>query len=203
MKFLALATLSVFGLVAAQDLTGLPTCAYQCALSGIGSTGCAVTDSACICAAQSFLSDVQNCITAPGGCDEADVQGKNAPPSTLPTLFFSVLTCSINTATLQFAQNFCGGSVNGTNSTSSTMTPSSSATGSGASMSATESPSSTESSSGSSTSASESSSETGSSGGSASASVASVTSGAFAKPTLAALGVAQLLGVAGVAVAAL
>ena len=89
MKFLALAALSVFGLVAAQDLTGLPTCAYNCALQGIGSTGCAVTNSTCICSAQSFLSDVQTCITAPGACDEADVQGKayyySLPPSPVPS----------------------------------------------------------------------------------------------------------------------
>lgn len=79
MKFLTLAALSVFGLVAAQDLSGLPACAYNCALQGIGGTGCSVTDSACICAAQSFLSDVQSCISAPGACSEADIQGK--PPS--------------------------------------------------------------------------------------------------------------------------
>lgn len=78
MKFLSLAILSLVGLVAAQDLSGLPTCAYNCALQGIGGTGCAVTDSKCICAASSFLSSVQSCIEAPGGCNASDVQGKNA-----------------------------------------------------------------------------------------------------------------------------
>ncbi|RVX68518.1 hypothetical protein B0A52_07942 [Exophiala mesophila] len=76
-----LGLLSLLHLSAAQEPT-LPACATSCALTAIGSTGCSVTDAACICSATSFLEGVQACITT--ACSAEDQQ-----------------------ATLAYAQSFC------------------------------------------------------------------------------------------------
>ncbi|ETN38354.1 uncharacterized protein HMPREF1541_06389 [Cyphellophora europaea CBS 101466] len=177
MKAFTLAALSLFALVAAQSLSDLPACATTCALNSISSTGCAVTDNACICGNQGFLSGVQQCITAPGGCNEADVQ-----------------------ATLAFAATFCGNDTiaNGTSAANGTASTTTTATESSGTASETASESSPES------TASESSSEASSGASSASESAASATSSdSFAAPTLVAMGIAQFLGVAAVVGAAL
>jgi len=85
MRFFALASVglfSLFTLAVSQSLSGLPTCAETCALNSIAATGCAVTDTHCICTATSFLSGVATCITT--ACSPAD-----------------------QAATLQFAQSYC------------------------------------------------------------------------------------------------
>lgn len=72
-----IALFALLGLVAAQtvpDLSQLPQCAQTCTLQGIGASGCDVTDLACICGSQSYLDSVQACITAPGACNEQEVQ---------------------------------------------------------------------------------------------------------------------------------
>ncbi|EXJ64907.1 hypothetical protein A1O7_01246, partial [Cladophialophora yegresii CBS 114405] len=68
---------------ASQDLSTLPSCAVSCATSAIGSTGCAITDAACVCSASSFLTGVQSCIST--ACSPTD-----------------------QAATLAFAQQYCG-----------------------------------------------------------------------------------------------
>ncbi|KAI9769613.1 MAG: hypothetical protein M1839_003615 [Geoglossum umbratile] len=67
----AIAVLAGSG-VMAQDLSALPTCAQSCAISGISSTGCGITDLKCICSAQAFLTSVGTCTTA--ACSAADLQ---------------------------------------------------------------------------------------------------------------------------------
>jgi len=85
MRFFALASVglfSLFNLALSQSLAGLPACAETCALNSITATGCAVTDTHCICTATSFLSGVASCITT--ACSPAD-----------------------QAATLKFAQSYC------------------------------------------------------------------------------------------------
>ncbi|KAF3911140.1 hypothetical protein AA313_de0207731 [Arthrobotrys entomopaga] len=59
--------------LASAQLDKLPTCALTCAISSIGTSGCAQTDIACICKASSFLTGILSCIQAPGGCTPAEV----------------------------------------------------------------------------------------------------------------------------------
>ncbi|MCJ1292575.1 hypothetical protein MMC34_004126 [Xylographa carneopallida] len=58
-------------LVAAQDLSGLPSCALTPAINSLSSTGCALTDVACICNDSSFLHSLQTTVEAV--CDQADL----------------------------------------------------------------------------------------------------------------------------------
>ncbi|MCJ1392700.1 hypothetical protein MMC18_005571 [Xylographa bjoerkii] len=58
-------------LVAAQDLSGLPSCALTPAISALGSTGCALTDVACICKNTGFLTSLETTVEA--ACDAADL----------------------------------------------------------------------------------------------------------------------------------
>jgi len=58
-------------LVAAQDLSGLPSCALTPAISALGSTGCALTDVACICKNTGFLTSLESTVEA--ACDAADL----------------------------------------------------------------------------------------------------------------------------------
>lgn len=69
-KIAFLATL-LAPLVAAQDLSGLPSCALTPAISALGSTGCALTDVACICKDSSFLMSLETTVEA--ACDAADL----------------------------------------------------------------------------------------------------------------------------------
>ncbi|MCJ1432441.1 hypothetical protein MMC27_001797 [Xylographa pallens] len=69
-------------LVAAQDLSGLPSCALTPAINSLSSTGCALTDVACICNDKSFLMSLETTVEAV--CDQADL-----------------------TKALQFAQTLC------------------------------------------------------------------------------------------------
>ncbi|KAK4937071.1 hypothetical protein LTR10_022194 [Elasticomyces elasticus] len=73
---------ALFNVAASQDLSGLPSCAVNCAVGAIGTTGCALTDVHCICTATTFLSGVETCIQ--GACNATDQQ-----------------------ATIQFAEQFC------------------------------------------------------------------------------------------------
>ncbi|KAI1622295.1 CFEM domain-containing protein [Exophiala viscosa] len=73
---------ALFNVAASQDLSGLPSCAVNCAVGAIGTTGCALTDFHCICSATTFLSGVETCIQ--GACNATDQQ-----------------------ATIQFAEKFC------------------------------------------------------------------------------------------------
>ncbi|KAK6343861.1 hypothetical protein TWF696_007516 [Orbilia brochopaga] len=57
--------------LAAAQLDQIPTCALGCAISSIGSSGCAQTDIACICSASSFLTGILDCIQ--GACTDAEV----------------------------------------------------------------------------------------------------------------------------------
>ncbi|MCJ1385895.1 hypothetical protein MMC17_009019 [Xylographa soralifera] len=58
-------------LVAAQDLSGLPSCALTPAINSLSSTGCALTDVACICNDSSFLHSLETTVEAV--CDQADL----------------------------------------------------------------------------------------------------------------------------------
>jgi len=82
MKFTVVAALGLLTFASSQSLSGLPQCAESCAISAVGSTGCAVTNATCICEATSFLQGVDSCIQT--ACSAADIQ-----------------------ATLQFAQKYC------------------------------------------------------------------------------------------------
>ncbi|RDA85378.1 hypothetical protein CP532_6402 [Ophiocordyceps camponoti-leonardi (nom. inval.)] len=55
----------VAGLVAAQDMSGLPACAKDCVsknMSGSGVGGCPSTDIGCICKNKDFLNNIACCL---------------------------------------------------------------------------------------------------------------------------------------------
>ncbi|MCJ1396943.1 hypothetical protein MMC11_000135 [Xylographa trunciseda] len=58
-------------LAAAQNLSGLPSCALTPAISALGSTGCALTDVKCICDNTKFLQSLQTTVEAV--CSPADL----------------------------------------------------------------------------------------------------------------------------------
>ncbi|MCJ1250250.1 Mucin-13 [Trapelia coarctata] len=58
-------------LVSAQSLNGLPTCAETAAISALGSTGCGLTDFACICKNSAFLTSLQPQVAA--ACSPSDL----------------------------------------------------------------------------------------------------------------------------------
>jgi hypothetical protein len=58
--------------MASAQLDKIPQCALGCAISSIGTSGCAQTDIHCICQASSFLTSILTCIK--GACSEADVE---------------------------------------------------------------------------------------------------------------------------------
>ncbi|KAI9774127.1 MAG: hypothetical protein M1840_005220 [Geoglossum simile] len=67
----ALAVLAGSG-VMAQDLSQLPACAQTCAIGGISSSGCALTDFKCICSASAFLTAMGECTAK--ACTEDDIK---------------------------------------------------------------------------------------------------------------------------------
>jgi len=58
-------------LIAAQDLSGLPSCAETPAIAALGSTGCSITDIACICKDSAFLTSLEPAVAA--ACSPADL----------------------------------------------------------------------------------------------------------------------------------
>ncbi|KAF3940832.1 hypothetical protein ABW19_dt0204409 [Dactylella cylindrospora] len=58
--------------LAAAQLDALPTCSLTCAISAIGTSGCAQTDIACICSASTFLTGIYTCIQ--GACTPAEIE---------------------------------------------------------------------------------------------------------------------------------
>ncbi|KAF3309151.1 hypothetical protein TWF173_011383 [Orbilia oligospora] len=54
-----------------RQLDQIPSCALQCALGSLQSTGCPTTDFACICRASAFVSSLIPCVQA--GCSEAEI----------------------------------------------------------------------------------------------------------------------------------
>jgi hypothetical protein len=55
-----------------RQLDQIPSCALSCALSSLGSTGCAQTDFACICKANSFITALVPCVQ--GACSAAEYE---------------------------------------------------------------------------------------------------------------------------------
>ncbi|KAI1614145.1 hypothetical protein EDD36DRAFT_435297 [Exophiala viscosa] len=96
---------ALFNVAASQDLSGLPSCAVNCAVGAIGTTGCALTDVHCICSATTFLSGVETCIQ--GACNATDQQGKTCPAYIKHFRELRVDSLCFGLATIQFAEKFC------------------------------------------------------------------------------------------------
>lgn len=58
----------------ASIIAEIPSCATGPLVSGISSSGCQITDSACICGNQKLISDLQTAVKAQ--CSEADLASK-------------------------------------------------------------------------------------------------------------------------------
>lgn len=72
MKTSSILAVATGAVLAAAQLDQIPVCALSCAITSIGSSGCAQTDIACICQAQTFLTGILSCIQ--GSCSEAEIQ---------------------------------------------------------------------------------------------------------------------------------
>lgn len=72
MKFFAVAATMAVA-VSAVTVADLPSCATTCALNAVGSSKCAVTDTACLCKDTAYAAALTACVQT--GCDTAD-QGK-------------------------------------------------------------------------------------------------------------------------------
>ncbi|KAF3175649.1 hypothetical protein TWF788_008363 [Orbilia oligospora] len=64
-----------------RQLDQIPSCALQCALGSLQSTGCPTTDFACICRASAFVSSLIPCVQA--GCSESEIESTIAAASAL------------------------------------------------------------------------------------------------------------------------
>ncbi|KAF3916514.1 hypothetical protein ABW20_dc0101378 [Dactylellina cionopaga] len=73
MKTSAILTIVAGAVLAAAQIDKIPPCALTCAISQIGTSGCGQTDIACICKAQTFLTGIVACISAPGACNPAQI----------------------------------------------------------------------------------------------------------------------------------
>lgn len=72
MKTSAIIAAAAGAALAVAQLDQIPTCALSCAITSIGSSGCAQTDIACICSASSFLTGILTCIQ--GSCTAAEIE---------------------------------------------------------------------------------------------------------------------------------
>ncbi|KAL2427253.1 hypothetical protein ABEF95_010692 [Exophiala dermatitidis] len=180
-SFLAAGIMLHLQLATSQELSDIPVCAQQCIVTAITDTSCTVTDAHCICAKDSFTSQVAGCI--PSACSASD-----------------------QSATLTFVQKYCAKvgvtvtlpSSSGSASASGSASSSTASTG-GSGLSSSGSASASATSSGSAASGSSSGSS-----GSASAAVSPATSSAAAAAPGRVLGQewAGLVGVLGLGVAA-
>ncbi|RVD88266.1 uncharacterized protein DFL_002456 [Arthrobotrys flagrans] len=71
MKFSAIAVATVVAVVSAQGIADIPACAQTCLLPALQATGCSLTDFACSCSNEQFVSDSTDCIE--DACSAADV----------------------------------------------------------------------------------------------------------------------------------
>lgn len=71
----------------ASIISQIPACATGPLVSGITSSGCQITDSACICGNQKLISDLQTAVKA--SCSEADLASKIVFCSLLPPSIYT------------------------------------------------------------------------------------------------------------------
>jgi len=122
MRVSLLAIAGGVGFTYAQGLGGVPSCAVPCVLqytSGSSIAGCNNLDASCICANQSFISNIACCLVSV--CSEADQQAATAYADQL---------CKANGVIVPTAVS-CTSSI----ITSTTSTPSSTATAAGSTTS--------------------------------------------------------------------
>ncbi|KAJ2975344.1 hypothetical protein NQ176_g5573 [Zarea fungicola] len=135
----ALASLAVIGLAAAQDLSGIPTCALGCITKVIPSSACSLTDVKCFCNAEK-QAQIQNlagnCLNE--ACTAAElIKAENATKSicaeltsTAPaTVTVTAGSSSSSSASSSSASTTGTNASNSTVSTSSTSSANSTSTG--------------------------------------------------------------------------
>jgi hypothetical protein len=71
---LLLSTFLAASTVLSQNLTGLPSCAVTCFEDNFVNSACADTDVACLCADNTFFTDVELCVL--GDCDSDDTSSE-------------------------------------------------------------------------------------------------------------------------------
>lgn len=72
MKASTIFTVAAAAYTVSAQLDSLPTCALNCAVKSLGSSGCPTTDIACICKATAFVTSLVPCVQ--GACSAAEFE---------------------------------------------------------------------------------------------------------------------------------